>query len=268
MRGVRLENTTGASLRAGPVTVLDDGYAGDALLPDLPAGAERLLTFAVDQNVLVDPFALPGAPGRVETARLRDGVLTLVRQARVSAGVPAREPGGTALARSLVEHRRQPGARLLEPTAPEETTPEHYRLRVALAPGEADTLRVVEARTVEEAVVLAAESAERIAALVRASGEIPDDVLRALRRAVDDRRALAETERQIGALRQELSEIEREQSRLRGNLEAVDNDTDYGRRLLQKLDKQESRIEAIRRDLERLEAEAARQRDALRVSVG
>ena len=267
MRGVRLENTTGASLRAGPVTVLDDGYAGDALLPDLPAGAERLLTFAVDQDVLVDPFALPGAPGEVETARLRDGVLTLVRQARTSQGYRL-ENRGDRPRTVLVEHRRQPGARLLEPTAPEETTPEHYRLRVALAPGEADTLRVVEARTVEEAVVLAAESAERIAAIVRASGEIPDDVLRALRRAVDDRRALANTQYEIGALRQELNEIEREQSRIRGNLEAVDNDTDYGRRLLQKLDEQESRIEAIRRDLERLEAEAARQRDALRVSVG
>ena len=33
MRAVRLRNTTGAALRAGPATVLDDGYAGDALLP-------------------------------------------------------------------------------------------------------------------------------------------------------------------------------------------------------------------------------------------
>ena len=116
-------------------------------------------------------------------------------------------------------------------------------------------------------MVLTSESPDRIAAYARASGALPADVRRALERAVAERRALAETEREINALQQELREIEREQDRLRGNLQAVDNGTEYGRRLLGKLDEQESRIEAIRRALERLEAEAARQRTALAVTV-
>ena len=266
MRGVRLVNTTGAALRAGPMTVLDDGYAGDALLPDLGAGDERLLTFAVDQDVLVDPFAVPDAPGEVETATLRDGVLLVQRQGRVSRGYRLENRGDRART-VLVEHPRQRAARLLQPSAAEETTPERYRFRVELAPGAVDTLEVVEARLLSERVVLASESPDRIAAYARASGALPADVRRALERAVAERRALAETEREMGALQQELREIEREQDRLRGNLQAVDNGTDYGRRLLSKLNEQESRIEAIRRDLERLEAEAARQRAALAVTV-
>ena len=267
MRGVRLTNTTGANLRGGPMTVLDDGYAGDALLPGLPAGDERLLTFAVDQDVLVDPFAVPDAPGTVEAATLRDGVLVLQRQGRASRGYRLENRGDRART-VLVEHARQRGARLLQPSAPEETTPGQYRFRVQLAPGAVDTLRVVEARVLSEQVVLADLAPDRIAAYAAASGALPDDVRRALRRAVDDRRALAETEQQINALRRELAEIEREQERIRGNLNAVDNGSDYGRRLLDKLGEQESRIEAIRERLDRLDAEAARQRDALRVSVG
>ena len=267
MRGVRLTNTTGANLRGGPMTVLDDGYAGDALLPDLPAGDERLLTFAVDQDVLVDPFAVPDAAGTVETARLRDGVLTLQRQGRTTAGYRLENRGDRART-VLVEHVRQPGARLVEPSAPEETTPGQYRFRVALAAGAVDTVRVVEARILSEQVALASASPEQIAAYAGASGSLPDDVRDALRRAAADRRALAETERQTNTLQRELSEIEREQDRIRGNLNAVDNGSDYGRRLLDKLGEQESRIEAIRERLDRLYADADRQRDALRVSVG
>ena len=267
MRGVRLVNTTGASLRGGPATVLDDGYAGDALLPDLPPGDERLLTFAVDQDVLVDPFAVPDAPGTVETATLRDGVLTLQRQGRATAGYRLENRGDRART-VLVEHARQRAARLVTPSAPEETTPGQYRFRVELAPGAVDTLRVVEARLLSERVALATAAPEQIAAYAGASGALPDDVRRALRQAAADRRALAETERQIAALQRELGEIERDQDRIRGNLSAVDNASDYGRRLLDKLGEQESRIEAIRERLDRLEAEAARQRDALRVSVG
>ena len=266
MRGVRLVNTTGAALRAGPMTVLDDGYAGDALLPDLGSGDERLLTFAVDQDVLVDPFDLPDAPGLVEAATLRDGVLLVQRQGRVSRGYRL-ENRGDRPRTVLVEHPRQPGARLLQPSQPEETTPERYRLRVQLAPGAVDTLAVVEARLLSERVVLASESPDRIAAYARADGALPADVRRALERAVAERRALAETEREIDTLQRELREIEREQDRIRGNLQAVDNGTEYGRRLLSKLNEQESRIEAIRRALERLEAEAARQRAALAVTV-
>ena len=266
MRGVRLRNTTGASLRGGPMTVLDDGYAGDALLPDLQPGTDRLLTFAVDQDVLVDPFRLPNAPGRVETATLRDGVLVIRRRALTQGGYRLENRGARART-VLVERARQSGARLEAPAAAEESTPDLYRFRVALAPGAVDTLVVREAQTLSEQVALFNESPDRLAVLARADSELPDSVRRALEQAVAERRALAETERQIQALQQEVDEIERDQARVRGNLEAVDNNTDYARRLLRRLDDQETRLEAIGREREALEARAAEQRQALRVSV-
>jgi len=49
-----VKNTTGKHLLQGPVTVLDGGsYAGDARIDDLPPGQERLISYGVDQQVLV-----------------------------------------------------------------------------------------------------------------------------------------------------------------------------------------------------------------------
>ena len=216
MRGVRLKNTTGANLRGGPVTVLDDGYAGDALLPDLPDGAQRLLSFAVDQDVLVDPFPIPDAPGLVETASLRDGVLVVRRQRIVQGGYRLENRGARAKT-VLVERARQPGARLEQPAAADETTPALYRLRVELPPGRVDTLRVREAQTLSEQIALADYPPDAILALARADGALPDDVRRALEHAATERRALAETQQRQQQLDAELSDIEREQARIRGN---------------------------------------------------
>ena len=43
----------------GPVTVFDDGvYAGDARIPDLPAGGERLLSYAMDLDVALESLEM------------------------------------------------------------------------------------------------------------------------------------------------------------------------------------------------------------------
>src|SRR6185436_19001077 len=55
LNGVRLKNTTGKHLLQGPVTVLEKGaYAGDARVDNVPPGQERLLSYGIDLDVLVD----------------------------------------------------------------------------------------------------------------------------------------------------------------------------------------------------------------------
>ena len=53
--GARLKNNTKKYLLQGPITVLDHGsYAGDARVEDLPPGQDRLISYGIDQQVLVD----------------------------------------------------------------------------------------------------------------------------------------------------------------------------------------------------------------------
>ncbi len=265
MRAVRLRNTTGAALRAGPETVLDDGYAGDALLPDLPAGTERILAYAVEQDVLVDPVARPDATGTVQQATLVDGVLTLRRERTTHAAYRIHNRG-TRERTVVVEVPRVPGARLDSP-ATAETTPTHVRPRLVVGPGRADTLVVRQSRLTSESVYLTSEQPEQILFFASADGAIPASIRAALRRAVDSRRSLAETERDIQRLQAERQQITSDQHRVRENLRSVDAASAYGRRLLERLDTQENRLDAIERELGALEQRAAEQRQALAVTV-
>jgi hypothetical protein len=73
--GVRLKNTTGKSLLQGPVTVLESGgYAGDAQIDNLPAGQERLLSYGVDLQMLVNSTRNNQTPLRRSQVRFAAGV--------------------------------------------------------------------------------------------------------------------------------------------------------------------------------------------------
>src|SRR5262249_729725 len=58
LNGFRLQNTTPLYLMQGPVTVFDhDAYAGDARIDDLAPGQDRLISYALDLKVEVEPQA-------------------------------------------------------------------------------------------------------------------------------------------------------------------------------------------------------------------
>ncbi|GAB5535743.1 MAG: DUF4139 domain-containing protein [Rubricoccaceae bacterium] len=266
MRGVRLTNSTDKALRAGPATVLDEGYAGDTQIPDLPAGAERLLTFSLDQDVIVDVVPLPNGSTRITSGSIVDGVLMMQTEQRIAVGYQI-ENRAEKTRTVLVEHPRRGNGQLVEPSVADETAPGIYRVRAVVRAGVTDTLIVREAVVTDQRIALASTNPDVIAVWARSDGDLPDDVRAALRRAVEQRAELAETERQIRERQREVQEITQEQERIRGNLGAIENDSDYGRRLLDKLNEQETRLETLADQIDRLEAEANRQRAALRVTV-
>ena len=96
---LRLRNTTGASLPAGLATLyetLPDGgltFLGDAPLPQLAPGGEELLAYGLDGNI--DVAVQQESRGRVDRARVADGVLELTRleQQQFTYAVTARFAG-------------------------------------------------------------------------------------------------------------------------------------------------------------------------------
>jgi hypothetical protein len=73
--GLRFKNASGLSLMQGPVTVFDGAsYAGDARLPDLQPGEERLLSYAIDLGTEVEAKPTASA-GRLVTVKIVRGVL-------------------------------------------------------------------------------------------------------------------------------------------------------------------------------------------------
>ena len=73
LSGLQFTNTTGLHLMQGPITVFDGGsYAGDAKIEDLPPGAERLISYAVDLDTEVAPQS-KGQPEELLSVKLHQG---------------------------------------------------------------------------------------------------------------------------------------------------------------------------------------------------
>ena len=263
LRGARLTNTTGKHLRGGPITVFDDGYSGDALLADLPPGDDRLVSFALDQDVLVDTVPERTRSGTLQSAVIRDGVLVIRRERARTSGYRLENRGDRDRS-VLIEHPRLPGGRLTDGLAAEETAPGLYRIRVELGAGETDTLRVREAADLGESIRLSDRGPEQILAIVQSNAGLPADVRRALQRAAESAREVNRARERLSALQQEKNEISREQERIRGNLQSVDNTTDYAQRLLRKLDDQETRLERLDGEIDEAQRDVQQRQAAFR----
>jgi hypothetical protein len=83
LRAVRLVNDSGLHLAAGPVTLFDaSGFAGAALMDDVPPDESRLLSFAVDLEVQV-ASETSSEPERLTAVALRGGLLETVHRLRL-----------------------------------------------------------------------------------------------------------------------------------------------------------------------------------------
>lgn len=138
---LKLKNTTGLTLEAGPVTVMeDDSYAGECLLDVLKPDDTRFLPYALDQSVRVvvrnDYERKP-----VWRVQVYDGMLYFYHK---EISKKSYQVENLASKRKIVyvEHPVQEQWQLSSDEKPEETTKSFYRFRIELEEKQAHTLEV------------------------------------------------------------------------------------------------------------------------------
>jgi hypothetical protein len=246
LNGVRLKNITGKHLLQGPLTVLENGgYAGDARIDDLPPGQERLLSYGIDLDVLVDNTKRSQSSSIV-TASISNGMLRVNRRMVASVEYVANNKG-TKDKTLVIEHPVRQGWKLVETQKPLETTPAVYRFSGKAAAGKVTTLTVKEEVVTGETIAIATADVTQLVAYTR-TGEIPKSVRDALSKAAELKQAYLAIEREINARSQQIAEITAEQNRMRENMKTVAPSTQYYERLLAKLNEQESSIERLQRE--------------------
>ncbi len=242
-------------------------YVGDARLATLPAGASRILSFAVDQAVTVDRSEQPSRT--LSRATLADGVLQLTVTDRQT--TTYRIAGAAGEDRKvIVEHPRRPGWDLVQPAAADgaapDTTADAYRLPVAVPAGQTVTLAVALERPRVERFGISEMSPEQVRAYA-SSTELPPAAREALGRVATLRAAVAEKERRVADLEREQAEIGKEQERLRQNLATLPRDSDLFKRTIAKMGDQETRLDGLSRELATARKEADTARNTLRDQV-
>ncbi|HEY7895280.1 MAG TPA: hypothetical protein VIC24_10295, partial [Gemmatimonadaceae bacterium] len=262
LNGVLLTNTTGKHLLQGPVTVLEKGvYAGDARIDDVPPGQERLLSYGIDLDMLVDDTKNTQNVTLL-TAKIDKGVLIVSRKLVASQEYAA--DNKTNKDKILVVERPiRSGWKLVDTQKPFETTPDLYRFKGTAVANKVTVLTVKEELVTNETIMLASAGLDQLLLYSRTgngAGDVPATVRDALGKAIQLKQSIADVEGDINARNQRVAEITAEQNRIRENMKAVAQTTQYYERLLAKLNEQESSIDSLQKDRDSLTA----RRDSLR----
>ncbi len=261
LNGVRLKNSSELHLMQGPVTVFDGGaYAGDARIPDLPSGSERLLSYALDLEVEVAPIS-DARPQTLISARITKGVLEAeFKQSRTNSYTV--KNSGEAAKSVLVEHPVDTQWELRAPKEPTEKTRDVYRFAVSAEPGKPAELKIEEQNTIRQAIAISNLNDDAIHFYLSAKA-VPESVKEALREVVRRKSELAELNRQKQQLDQEVATIGEEQARIRQNMESIGQNTDLYNRYVTKFTEQEDQIERLREDARALERQIAQAQRSL-----
>lgn len=261
--GALLTNTTKGHLLQGPVSVFDGGaYGGDAQLTQLPPGEHRLLSFSLDLPVTVDPQG-QRFESQITTGRIVEGVLWTT-QARVATReykfVDSAEQPRTV----ILEYPRRGGWTLKDTPAPFESTDAVHRFKVAIAAGKDTTFVIHESLIEQETFAIFDLDGDSLLRYAQTSA-IPQKVRNALQQAAQLKAQVTEAERTRTAKQAELQAIAQDQNRLRENMRTVsgNQNSQYYQRLLTKLNDQETKVEALQLEVDRLQADAETKRKAL-----
>lgn len=262
LNAVRLKNTTALHLKGGPVTLFDDGvYAGDAKMEDIAPGASRLISYAVDLSVQGD--RQQRAPSNIRTSlSLKRGVLILTRRERQETDYTLKSQAKETKT-VLVEHPYNPQFALIEPKAAAERTANLYRFTVTVPPGTTQALKVVVERPVESSIVLINADLDYLSAYANVT-DIPDKLRETLRDVIARRRHVAELTNQAQQRDAEIASIGKEQDRIRKNMTALDHASALYKRYVAELDAQETRLQSLQAQSQRLKTQAAAAQTALR----
>ena len=241
-----LTNDTGGALPPGLATLFEnqsttvETYIGDARLPAIQPGEQRLASFAAD------------LPVRIETTRANDvrltsghaaaGILTLTRRDRATTTYRVATPkdSGRTL---LLEHPKRPGWTLADPVDAA-STPTAYRITRPLEKDTVTTIAITLERPRSEQVTLVDTTTPRLLAYAQ-DGELPQPLRTALAQAATLRATLDRHTTTLKDLNTSRDTIVADQDRIRRNLAAVPNNSELHRRYLAQLQQQENDLATI-----------------------
>lgn len=253
LAAVALKNESGNGLPPGILTLYDRSgtngglvHVGDAEMPLTPKGESRFIPFALDSDTNIDR----------QTQEDRSlGLITVVRGVLRQKAVYLNTTVYTVKAPAeedrtvVIEHPRSEGWDLVKPEGVEaepEVTATHYRVRLVIPAGESKTLKLTLRREDQESFSLASMSAEDLKTRIVAAGrDLPSSLRRALEKAASMQMQIAQIGKKIQRLEAERQSVFSDQERMRQNIQAVSTNSALGKRYLDKMQEQETRLADI-----------------------
>jgi hypothetical protein len=249
-----LKNSSGATLDAGPVTVIDTNtFAGEGLIETVQPGESRLLSYAVDLGTVVSTVS-GSERRRVERVVINQGMLRLMAKIVDKKTYKIRN-NSDAVRTIILEHPVRSGWKLIG-TIPIESSANAYRFKVEAKAKSTVDFVVQEESPMESSFSVSSITPEQIAVWIQ-DRSIDPEIEKSLRTIADRKTEMNDLAQKIAVLDKEQNDIFRDQERVRGNLQRLNQTPDEAtlrQRYIRQLDSQESRLAAIKTEHEKLEA--------------
>jgi Domain of unknown function (DUF4139) len=265
LAALKLVNDTETGLPPGVLTLYErdkDGetsYDGDAQLSTLPVADTRMLSFALDQKVLIDRE--DKAETRISKATLANGIFkaSIVDQRTTVYTIkgPAKEDR-----RVVVEHPRSAGWELVTPDPKGvEMTDDAFRIPFDIKAGATIKQTVTTQWSRDEEQQLVDLDLDLVLAYASNDGLTPAQ-RRAFERMGEMKRAVEALDRQIENESNARDRVFEEQQRVRENIKAVP-EGDLQNRYLRSMGQLEDEAETHKRAIDRLEQQRVNERQRL-----
>lgn len=263
-RALWLENSSGLTLDGGSFSVLEEEtFAGEGIFDPIRPGEKRLISYATDLGVTVGSHNNAGSV-RVTRCLISKGTMIHESEIRERKVYTFRNEDKSARV-ILVEHPVRSGYRLLSDAKPSETSAGWMRFRVPVASKQTVEFAVEESRPTESRIAVNSITSNQVAAYLE-SRSITPEIAAALRRVLAQQTQVNDLEAKKDARETEEENIGKDQERLRENMKSLKGSAEEKallQRYTQQLNAQENRIEALRKEMERLDGEIEKAQQAL-----
>ncbi|MDR0586785.1 MAG: hypothetical protein LBG26_06055 [Treponema sp.] len=251
---VRLTNTTGMKLPAGPITVYDGAYAGDALVGFLPENEQRLISYGED--LTVTGFIDWENETVLVSASVAEGCVTIKRREIYKRIYTVRNAADIAK-KLIIQHRKRifNDAVLVEPTEYMEETFDCYRFKTDLPAGAEISFTVTEEKPLTKMLTLVGMS-EDVMLTYAANGELPAGVRESFGKAMALKKKADEEHERLEELAAEKEKLIEDQERIRKNLESAGSSSPHGQKYLKRMNTIDEKIDALDGEIAAAEKQA------------
>ena len=256
LRALFLTNSSALTLDGGSFSVLDkETFAGEGLTDAIKPGEKRLISYAADLGVRVD-VKNESEPQKISKVRISKGTMIQTSEMRQEISYIIRNDDTTPRT-ILVEHPLRAGWKIADDgPKPEETTSSAYRFRAIVEPKATQKLSIWEAKPLETRYQLTNLTDGQIEIFLQQKSINPE-IERAFRKIIEQKDKVSALDAEITNRNDETLKIYDDQQRLRENLKALKGSAEeraLTQRYTQQLNDQETRLEAIQRELTGLQA--------------
>ncbi|HEV3440733.1 MAG TPA: DUF4139 domain-containing protein [Gemmata sp.] len=243
--GLKFKNTSGVHLNQGPITVFEGSvYVGDTRVLDVQPNEERIVSYAIDLGVEIDPQNGQGSQ-KITSVKALKGILTT--KIKVQEEKKYRIINRSQTDRTLlIEHPNRTSQRfkLVDTEKPVEDTAEFLRFQTTVKAGETKSFSVKEEMNVGTSVTLSNSSDVQMRYLVSLTEASPA-FKQQLTEAIALKAAWDGVQREVSLVGADLARLNTDQDRIRKNLRETPKEAEVYTTYLKKLSDQEKEIDQL-----------------------